>query len=221
MMTTSESPSTGRQTRIVLVRHGDVLGITPPRFRGRADLPLTEHGVRQAEMTRDYLSHIFCPTAVCTSPLSRCVHTGEILARPYGLTTSPLAGFADIDYGMWQGRSYDEVQAAEPAAFASWHRTPHLAAIPGGESLHEVATRVAAVMCTILVQHRGETVFLVGHDSVNRVFLLLTLELPLSRFWHLHQDPCAINVLDHDEDSGWTVLSMNETAHLASGVRPL
>lgn len=76
---------------------------------------------------------------------------------------------------------------------------------------------VAGVMNTILIQHRGETAFLVGHDSVNRVFLLLALELPLSRFWHLHQDPCAINLLDHDEDGGWSLLSMNETAHLASG----
>lgn len=86
--------------------------------------PLTQHGVRQAEVARDYLSRILHPTAVCTSPLSRCVRTGEVLAQPHGLATSPLAGFADIDYGAWQGKSYDEVQAAEPAAFASWRRTP-------------------------------------------------------------------------------------------------
>jgi broad specificity phosphatase PhoE len=153
-------------------------------------------------MTRDYLSHVLHPTVVCSSPLSRCVRTSEILAQPHDLATTLLAGFVDIDYGAWQGKNYDEVQAAEPAAFASWCRMPHLAAIPGGESLHDVAARVAGVLRTILVQHRGETILLIGHDCVNRVLLLLALELPLSRFWYIHQGPCAINVLNHDEDSG-------------------
>lgn len=206
-----------RMTRIVLVRHGHVPGIAPPRFRGRAELPLTELGVRQAELTRDHLSRIPRPAAVYASPLSRCVRTGEIIAQPHSMAAAPLVEFADIDYGAWQGKSYDEVRAAEPAAFASWCRTPHLARIPGGETLRKVASRVAGVMGTILLRHPAETVLLVGHDCVNRVLLLLALELPLSRFWHLHQDPCAISVLDRAEACGWIVLTMNETAHLASG----
>ena len=36
-------------TRILLTRHGHVDGIWPERFRGRAELALTERGVGQAE----------------------------------------------------------------------------------------------------------------------------------------------------------------------------
>src|SRR3984893_12026640 len=36
-------------TKIILVRHGHVEGISPERFRGRADLALTPEGLRQAE----------------------------------------------------------------------------------------------------------------------------------------------------------------------------
>src|SRR5215469_5664326 len=35
-------------TRIILVRHGHVEGIDPPRFRGREDLALTERGKAEA-----------------------------------------------------------------------------------------------------------------------------------------------------------------------------
>ena len=213
-MTDVVSSATPKATRVVLVRHGQVEGITPPRFRGQVDLPLTEHGVRQAETTRDYLSSHFRPTTVYTSPLSRCVRTGQIVADAYGLATRPLVAFTDLHYGAWQGRSFEEVQSDDPTGFASWQLTPHLTAIPGGESLYEVATRVVAVMRMILAQHRGETVLLVGHDSVNRVLLLLALELSLSRFWHLEQDPCAISVLTHGDARGWVVQCMNETAHL-------
>ncbi len=217
-MTDAALSATPDATRVVLVRHGHVEGIAPPRFRGRIDLPLTEHGLRQAKTLRAYLSCRIRPTTVYTSPLSRCVRTGQILADAYGLAIRPLVAFTDLHYGAWQGRSFEEVQSDDPAGFASWRLTPHLAAIPGGESLYEVAARVAGVMRMILAQHRGETVLLVGHDSVNRVLLLLALELPLSRFWHLQQDPCAISMLTHDDThGGWIVQCMNETAHLMVG----
>ena len=38
-------------TKLILVRHGHVRGISPERFRGRAELPLTELGRREAELT--------------------------------------------------------------------------------------------------------------------------------------------------------------------------
>jgi probable phosphoglycerate mutase len=68
----------------------------------------------------------------------------------------------------------------------------------------------------IVSQHLGQTVLLVGHDSVNRIFLLLALELPLSRYWLLRQSPCGVSVLEHSGMSGWVVASVNETAHLGA-----
>lgn len=200
-------------TRIILVRHGHVEGITPPRFRGRADLPLTEQGLRQAEAARDYVVATARPVAVYTSPLSRGVRTGEIIGTPFGLASQSVAGFIDIDYGSWQGRTFDDVRAADPAMFDAWLHSPATVEIPGGESLHGVAARVAAVLRMIISRHADDQLLLVGHDSVNRVLLLHALELPLSRYWHIRQDPCAINVLEH-RDGDWTVRSINETGHL-------
>jgi probable phosphoglycerate mutase len=50
---------------------------------------------------------------------------------------------------------------------------------------------------------------------VNRVILLHALELPLSRYWRVGQDPCAINQIESSE-GGFTVRSINETYHLHS-----
>jgi probable phosphoglycerate mutase len=125
-----------------------------------------------------------------------------------------MPAFVDIDYGSWQGKSFDDIQAAAPEAFACWLRAPHLVAIPGGETLYEVAARLAGVLRTLVSRHRNETVVLVGHDSVNRVLLLLALELPLSRFWSFHQSPCGVSVLEQDAAGGWYAISINETMHL-------
>ena len=50
--------------------------------------------------------------------------------------------------------------------------------------------------------------------ALNRVLLLHALDLPLSRFWHLAQEPCAISELDYAEGS-FAIVSINETQHLA------
>jgi len=43
-------------TRLVLVRHGHVEGIDPKRIRGRADIPLTPEGLRQARAAVAYIA---------------------------------------------------------------------------------------------------------------------------------------------------------------------
>jgi phosphoserine phosphatase len=203
-----------RETTIVLVRHGEVPGVVPPSFRGRADLLLTDRGLRQAALARDFLASHARFSAAYASPLSRALRTGEIIAQPHAIAVSPLPDFVDIDYGDWQGRTFDEVRSAAPEAFSDWRRRPHLATIPNGETLADVGARVTRVMQQVLSRHAGETVLVVGHDSVNRVFLLLALELSLSQYWCIHQDTCGVNMLSYD-DNGWTVRCINETAHLA------
>ncbi|HYZ41819.1 MAG TPA: histidine phosphatase family protein, partial [Stellaceae bacterium] len=89
-------------TKIILVRHGHVEGISPERFRGRADLALTAAGRRQAEATARRIQATWTPVAVYTSPLSRCRATGEAIGRPFGLSPQPIEGLIDIDYGKWQ-----------------------------------------------------------------------------------------------------------------------
>jgi len=40
------------------------------------------------------------------------------------------------------------------------------------------------------------------------------LELPLSRYWHLRQDPCCVNELLFDNDA-FIIRSVNQTQHLS------
>ncbi len=128
-------------TKIILVRHGHVEGISPERFRGRVDLMLTTEGRRQAEVTAHRIRATWRPAAVFTSPLSRCRATAAAIATPLGLTPRPLGGLIDIDYGQWQGLTPDEVRARWPGLLETWYRAPDWAAIPGGETLQDVLVR--------------------------------------------------------------------------------
>lgn len=200
-------------TRIILVRHGHVDWIAPERFRGRAELALSELGRRQVQAVARYIAKTWKPEAVYTSPLSRCRDTAAVIAAPFHLSPRAVEGFCDIDYGEWQGLTREEAQARWPVETELWFRAPHLAAIPGGETLADVLSRVTAALGGVLRAHPSGIVALVGHDSVNRVLLAFALELTLSRFWHLRQEPCCINELFFDDHS-FVICSMNETQHL-------
>jgi len=201
-------------SRILLVRHGHVDWLAPQRFRGRAELPLSSLGRRQAQAVAGYIAASWKPEAVYTSPLGRCRETGAAIAAHLRLEPQPIEGLADIDYGEWQGLTRQQAKERWPNETELWFRAPHLAAIPGGETLAAVLSRTSAAVQDVLRHHPDETVVLVGHDSVNRALLLFALELPLSCYWNLRQDPCGISELLFDNDS-FVIYSINQTQHLA------
>jgi phosphoserine phosphatase len=204
-------------TIILLVRHGHVEGIKPERFRGRADLALTETGEKQADLLALRIASQWAPGSIHTSPLRRCVATGAAIAGACGVSSEPLGGLIDLDYGAWQSRTYEDARASDPGLFEAWLRTPHLVRFPNGESLWDVATRTASVLRFVLSRNAADTVVLVGHDSVNRVMLTQILDLPLSAYWRLAQSPCCINEIEVT-GSSFQLRRMNDTAHLDIGI---
>jgi len=200
-------------TTIFLTRHGHVDGIKPRRFRGRENLPLTELGRRQAEALAARIAGMARPVAIYTSPLQRCADTGAAIGKACGVPSSPLEGLMDLDYGKWQMRVQDEVKKEQPEQYALWHSAPQLMRFPGGESLQDLVARTSDALRLVLGKHDGQTVVMVGHDSVNRSILMQLIDQPLSAYWKLAQDPCCLNVIEVAAGR-IEVKSVNDTAGL-------
>ncbi|OIQ70184.1 phosphoserine phosphatase 1 [mine drainage metagenome] len=199
---------------ILLTRHGDVEGIHPERFRGRVELELTALGRRQAQAAAQRIASEFTPQAVYTSPMGRCRETASEIAAACGLSAQVLPGLDDLDYGDWQWKTHEEVQASQPQAYALWKSAPQWVRFPGGESLQDLALRVADGLRGLLHRHADHTVVLVGHDSVNRALLLQALDLPLSAYWRIQQKPCCLNRVEITPQGGVSLHLVNDVAHL-------
>lgn len=200
-------------TTILLVRHGEVEGIQPERFRGRRDLALTEKGAAQARALADRIGAHHRPDAIYASPLSRTMATAEAIAGRLGLSVEREPDLVDVDYGEWHGLSVDQARERWPHEIDLWLHAPQLARIPGGESLPIVLARVARVLDRVTRKHPDGLVVLVAHESVNRVMLLVALDMPLSGYWRIPQKPCCINEIDACGD-GFVVARVNDAAHL-------
>lgn len=204
-----------QKTCVILVRHGQTEWNRFERFRGRADVPLNEAGILQAAATGERVAAEWQPSAIYTSPLSRSVKTAEAIAMHFGLPVQAMAELADIDYGEWQGLSPEEVSHTWKTELENWYEKPHLARIPGGESLSELRERAMKAVNELIGRHPGGTIVIVGHTVINRIILLGVLGLGNDRFWRIKQDTCAINVFEA-ENGEFTLVSLNDTCHLRS-----
>ena len=197
---------------IILVRHGQTEWNREERFRGRADLSLDETGIRQAEAAAERLASSGA-TTIYSSPLRRTLMTAEPIAAKLGLTVQLLEGLIDIDYGDWQGLSTQEALAEDSDLYHRWREHPHEARFPRGEGLQEVRERVTSAIDQVVAEHADETVILVSHVVVCKVFICVVLGLGNSHFWQIGQDVNAINTIGMRE--GKLVLnSLNDTGHL-------
>ena len=100
--------------RVYLIRHGE------PDFPGgkrmclgRTDLPLSPVGRMRAAMAGAYLRDAGI-SAVFSSPLRRAAGTAAHIGAP----VSTDAGFAEADYGVWDGLTFEEIRRDYPALYA-------------------------------------------------------------------------------------------------------
>ena len=199
---------------LLLIRHGDVPGIHPPRFRGRQDLQLTDLGRVQACALGQWLKQQLTLRAIYSSPLQRCRDTAQAIAQPQGCAVHVQAELNDTDYGRWTGLLHEQVAHDFPEAYAAWKQDPGINPPPDGETLRQVELRALAALHAVTSQHSEGTVALVTHDAVVRVMILHMLQAPLTHYARLRQDPTAINRVEVLGPDSFRIALVNGTAHL-------
>jgi len=198
--------------RIILVRHGQTQWNREERFRGRADLALTELGLRQARATAERLARMGV-SQIYSSPLRRALETARIIGQRLGIPAQPLEELIDIDFGDWQGLSPQEARERDGELYHLWSVSPHRVKFPGGESLGNVRQRVSQALEKVVAEHPEETVVLVSHMVACRVMICAVLGIDNSHFWQIGQDVCAINIFETRGD-GLALRLLNDTCHL-------
>lgn len=124
--------------RIVLWRHGQTAWNLERRFQGKADVPLDETGLAQAERSARLLAGL-SPTEILSSDLKRASATAEALSRVTGIPVAYDRDLRERDGGEWEGLTDAEIRQRYPEAHAIWEP-------PGGETSEQVAKRVAAAL---------------------------------------------------------------------------
>jgi len=130
---------------VYLARHGQTAYNAEGRFQGQQAIALDEVGRAQAvELAERAAGYGFA--ALWCSPLLRARETADAVAARIGLQPIEDARFMETDSGDWTDRSFAEVIAEAPDAFAAFAGADASFAFPGGESFAQQEVRVAAAL---------------------------------------------------------------------------
>lgn len=199
-------------TSVYLIRHGQTAWNKEEIFRGRTNVPLDETGLKQADLAGEYFKRMEIH-AIYSSPLARAWQTAEKIAEPRSMKVQPLEGVIDMSFGSWEGHPHQEIREMDPQTYRQWRDEPHLARLPGGETLDGVRLRAMAALEAVVQSNPNNTVIVVSHRVVNKVLICGILGIDNSHFWQIGQDTTAINLIQYR--NGKYVLSLlNETCHL-------
>ena len=152
-------------TELWLVRHGETEWSLSGRHTGRTDIPLTEHGRERAVELGKFLAGTKFAAVRC-SPMRRARETCAIAG--YGDVAVVDPGLMEWDYGVYEGRTSQEIQAEIPG-WSVWKD-----AIVGGETVEQVGARADGAIARALEAAGPETddaarVALFAHAHILRI----------------------------------------------------
>jgi probable phosphoglycerate mutase len=204
----------GTPTVTMLLRHGETPLSVDKRFSGRSDAALTERGLAQAEAAAHRLASVKVD-AVVSSPLPRARQTAGRVAEALGLEVEVDDGFAETDFGAWEGLTFAEVSERDPDALAAWLGDSRVAP-PGGESMAAAGIRVEAARERLLAAHPDATVVVVSHVTPIKLMLRDALAAPIDAVFRIHLEPASLSVVDWYLTGHPVVRLVNDTAHLGA-----
>ena len=171
--------------RLILVRHAEPHEDARGRCYGSLDVGLSQRGEEQAAALR--LSGF---DAVYTSPRLRAVATAR------ALVANPIVedDLRELDFGDFEGRTFEEIERTEPELFRLWMETPTRVRFPNGESYADLKARAVRVLDEIRARHACAVV--VTHGGVIRAGLASWLAMPDETIFRLDQRYCGITIVD-------------------------
>lgn len=180
-------------TRLALVRHAEPEESAHGRCYGSLDVGLSRAGREHAARLAAELA-AFGYDAVVASPRVRARETAEPLAAARGLAVTVADDLREIDFGSFEGRTYEEIERTEPELFRAWMETPTAVRFPAGESYGDLRARAVRALDAVRAAHASAVV--VTHGGVIRAGLAGWLELPDHAIFRLDQSYCGVTVVE-------------------------
>ncbi len=203
-------------TRFILIRHGETTWNAEGRIQGHKDIPLTDKGLRQAQLAAERLRHTTID-AVFSSDLSRASATAAALATIHNLpvVTTPLLREARL--GVWQGMTVKEAADKYPEAYELYRTDSVSNRPPGAEYLEEVIARCREFIEIALNDYPNGTVAIACHGGSVRGLIAAAYGLGPEFYRKVRLDNGGISVFSVTDDKP-LLESLNDTCHLTEEV---
>ena len=205
-----------KTTIIFLCRHGETEYTRDDRYYGSETPSFTDSGLSQTKSLSHYLRKEPI-TAVFSSALERSIVTAEVVAKEHNLPVDILPKLNEWNPGDWSNLTRTEVCEQFYDEYNNWALNPAVKKPPQGETYFEVASRSTPVIHTLAEEHAGESIVIIGHNTLNRVILAHMLDIPINICRkHITQNPGSLNKIIYEITEGWKINLLNLVPEIES-----
>lgn len=146
--------------------------------------------------------------AVYASPRERTQETAAAIARHSALAVQTAEELDEVDFGVWSGSNFDELNKLED--WQRWNAMRSMNETPSGETMLDVQHRAMSLIRRLRAQNTEARTVLVSHADVIKSVVSYMLGLPVDAWPRLEISPASISTVVMGPWGG-KVLQLNET----------
>lgn len=155
---------------LYLIRHGETYYNLEDRIGGDSDL--TRKGLAQARALADYFKKRRIPL-IFTSQKKRTQQTATPIKEVQeDCTIIPLAEFNEINSGICECMSYEEIRTQMPHVYTERKKDKYNYVYPEGEGYVTMQERInRGIKKALYLSNPRDNIMIIGHRAVNRMIL--------------------------------------------------
>lgn len=199
-------------TVVYLIRHGETEWNKIGKFQGSTDIALSKTGIEQAylaaQVLKGKIDHIYA------SPLSRAKQTADIIAEPNNITAQIETDIREINFGLWEGLTFEEIRTQYPKEFLSWRNPEEGYLMSDDLSIRNAGKRAGDAMRRLVKSHSGERIALVAHGGILKAGLINLFDWNMTMYHKFYLGNTSITKLVFKKNDSPVLATLNNTSHL-------
>lgn len=201
-------------TQIYLIRHCEAFGNIHRRLDGIRDTDITPTGARQILCLAQRFQSVKLD-ALYSSDLTRAVKTAQGIGAAAGIMPQIVRDLRERNMGIFDGKSWYEVQESYPEVFQAWITDMKNYVLPGGESDREACARFRRAVIRLVHLHPDAAIAVVAHSMVIKAFVEEIRGCPAP-----YGNNTAVSLLHFSEEKEtFSVEYLNDDSHLTDEMR--
>ena len=183
--------------KMYVIQTGRTIWDEETRVESAPGAPLTAAGQNDVrDAARELVG--FDITTVYASPSQAEQQTAQLIAEALGAKVRTREDLRELDYGLWQGLTVQEIRRRQPKLYRQWSEAPASVRPPGGETLEEVQHRLRKALREVLKRHKNGNALLVLRPVAQGLLKCLLRRAATDLLWQ-HVDPaCTWDVVEAD-----------------------
>jgi broad specificity phosphatase PhoE len=152
------------------------------RVASATGAPLTQAGLEAVQFAAGELADEGIG-ALYASPGEPAGETSRLIGMALGLKPRVRGELREIDYGLWQGLTVEDIKRRHPKVYRRWRENPAAVRPPGGETLGELDARLRGALNDIAKRSRKAAAVVVLHPVALGVARCILSGADLRTLW--------------------------------------